>query len=157
MARDNSITDYKKLGVLIDGFAPNKCQYDTLLNNKIIGKDMGVQLYKDTYDIYISNCTIIADSKAINIQGAHGVTLQNCKLSGNSKGATAIFLDNSAGKVAVHGGSMTGFHRKFFIYATKPGTTDDVLIDGVKSINVDTDYDKNLSGGATAGTNIRVK
>ena len=157
MISDNTITDQAKLGVLFDGFAPTLCQYDTLLNNKIIGKDMGIQLYKDTYDTYISNCTINADSKAINIQGAHGVTLQNCKLSGNTKGATALFLDNSAGKVAMHGGTMTGFHRKFYIYATKPMVTDDVLIDGVKSTNVDADYDKNLSGGATAGNNIKVK
>jgi parallel beta-helix repeat protein len=157
MVRDNTITDQAKLGVLIDGFAPRGCRYDTLLNNKITGKDMGIQLFKDTYDIYISNCTINADSKVINIQGAYGVTLQNCKLSGNTKGATALFLDNSTGKVTMHGGSITGCHREFFIYATTPMVTDDVLIDGVKSISVDADYDKSFSGGSSMGRNIKVK
>jgi len=158
MIRDNIISDQEGLGVLIDGFAPLGCRFDTLLNNNISKcKGFGIQLYKDTYDTHIRNCNITTKNKAINIQGAHGVTIQDCTLSGSGYGSTAIFLDNSQGKVTMKGGSMNGFEHKLFIYANKQVKTDDVVIDGVRGNNNIKESDKSVSGGAVVGANIRIK
>lgn len=158
MIRDNLISDQDNLGIMVDGFAPLGCRFDTLHNNTISKcRGIGIQLYKDTYDTFISNCTISAKTKAINIQRAHGVTLLNCNFTGNGYGSTALFLDNSKGKVTVKGGSMSGFEHKLFIYANKQVKTDDVVIDGVRGNNNIKESDKNISGGAAVGANIRVK
>jgi parallel beta-helix repeat protein len=156
MIKDNTIFDQASLGILIDGFAPSSCAYDTLLNNKISGKTMGVQLYKDTHDIYIRDCDISATSKVINIQGAHDVMVHNCHLSGSGGTPVALFLDNSPGNVTMKGGTMTNVSHKFFIYGTKQIVTDNILLDGVK-VSGGRDFDQRLSGGASAGTNIKVK
>lgn len=159
MIKSNTITDQAGLGVLIDGFAPMECSYDTLLNDNISKcKNHGIQLYKDTHDIYIKDCDISTGTKAINIQGAYGVKLENCRLHGDgSSGSVGLFFDNSRGKVTMHGGSMDGFGHKFYIYTNKAVTTDEILLDKVKDKNNASEFDKTLSGGGSAGSNIRVK
>jgi len=158
MVRDNIITDQLNMGIMVDGFAPLGNKFDTLLNNTISRcNGYGIQLFKDTYNTHIRNCTITTKSKAINIQGAHTVTVQDCILTGNGYGSTAIFLDNSKGKITMKGGSMKGFERKLFIYTNKQVKTDDILIDGVKGSDNMGESDKNLSGGGEIGSNIRIK
>jgi hypothetical protein len=158
MIKDNTISDQAGLGVLIDGFAPIGCHFDTLLNNTIQRcQSFGMQLYKDTHDIYISNCTISTSSKAIYLNAAYGVTIQNCRLTGNGGGTVAVFLDNSIGKVAIKGGSLNGFGHKFFVYGSKAVVADDLSTDGVKVTGNMADIDNSLSGGASVGSNIHIK
>ncbi len=159
MIKDNTISDQAGLGVIIDGFAPMGCSNDTLINDNISKcKNHGIQLYKDTHDIYIRDCDISTGTKAINIQGAYGVKLENCHLHGDgSNGSVGLFFDNSKGKVTMRGGSMDGFGHKFYIYTNKAVTTDEILLDKVKDKNNAAEYDKNVSGGGTAGSNIRIK
>ncbi|MFI5161680.1 MAG: right-handed parallel beta-helix repeat-containing protein [Sphingobacteriales bacterium] len=158
LIKDNTITEQAGLGVLIDGFPPVGCQFDTLLNNTIQGcKSFGIQLYKDTHDILISNCTISTSSKAIYLQAAYGVNIRNCRLTGTGGGTVAVFLDNSVGKVSMKGGSLNGFGHKFFVYGNKGVVSDDISTEGVKVTGKMSDIDNSLSGGAAMGTNIRVK
>ncbi len=157
MIRDNIITDQLNLAVLIDGFAPESCQYDTLENNTMLRcGNHAVELFKDTHHIYFHNCTINTNKSAIYLHGAHDVDIKDCKFKGNGYGSTAVFLDNSAGNVHVRGGSLENFEHKLFIYGSKgETTTDNVKFDKVKSKNNIKEADKNIQNGASVGTNIR--
>jgi len=158
MIRDNVISDQLGFAVLIDGFAPQSCEYDTLENNTMMRcQNHAVELFKDTHHIYFNNCTINASKSAIYLQGAHDVYITNCKFTGNGYGSTAVFLDNSAGNVHVKGGSISKFEHKLFIYGTKAVTSDNVHFEGVKSANNINESDKNLKNGAAIGTNIRTQ
>jgi hypothetical protein len=159
MINGNVISDELGHGVLIDGFAPSSCQYDTLENNTISRcNDHAVQLFKDTYHIYFIKCNISAQHKtAIYLQGAHDVEIRDCKFTGNGYGTNAIFLDNSAGNVHVKGGTMSGFEHKLFVYGTKQVTTDNVHFDNVKATNNIKESDKNMQNGSTIGNDIRTQ
>ena len=158
MVKDNIIRDQAGLGMLLDGFAPLQCSNDTIMGNKIANcKSHGIQLFKDTHDIVIRDCDITTSTKAVNIQGAYGVKLENCHLHGDGTGhSVGLFFDNSQGKVTMHGGSMDGFGHKFYIYTNKAVTTDDILLDKVKDKNNAAEFDKTLSGGGGAGNNIKI-
>lgn len=151
-AGGNSISGQLQDGYLGDG--GTGAITDTLYNNTINGcARYPVYLHTGSNSIFMSanNITSTSAFASIRLLGAYGVTEVNDTLLGSSTGSYAVLFDTSTGSFSSTGSTYSNFTTKL-VDIVGVATTDNISFRCAVTTGTTVGY--NISGGATAGSNI---